>query len=344
MHTDEFNHHPAQLLMNSGIGRFGRPSIGAWLTYGLGSESNNLPGYVVLTAGRGASGGTSNWTSGFLPSTYQGVLFRSQGDPVLHLANPEGLSHEMQKSGLNALTALNRKRHELSGDPEIESRIASYELAFRMQSAAPELMDLSRETKGTQDAYGIHRDETGAVGRGGGAGVRAEFARNCLLARRLVERGVRYINLYHASWDHHSNLDKELGYNCSVVDQPVAALLKDLRARGLLNDTLVIMAGEFGRTSLGENRAARSGVTGRDHHPFAFSAWMAGGGIKGGQVVGRTDDIGWSITEDPVHINDFHATLLHLFGIDHTKLVHRFGGLDLRLTNIGGNVVKKLLA
>jgi len=347
MHTDEFNHHPAQLMMNTGVGRFGRPSIGAWLTYGLGSESENLPGYVVMTAGRGSSGGTSNWTSGFLPSTYQGVLFRTQGEPVLNLSNPPGVSRQMQQAGLDAIGRLNRQRLEKMGDPEIASRIASYELAFRMQSAAPDLIDISDESAKTLEAYGVNRGEPKNLkgGRGAGPTVHNDFARNCLLARRLVERGVRFINLYHASWDHHSNLTPELAYNSSVVDQPVAALIKDLKQRGMLDSTLVVFAGEFGRTPLAENRGGgRKPNTGRDHHPFAFSLFMAGGGVRGGQVVGETDELGWAPSTDPVHINDFHATLLHLFGIDHLRLTKRFGGLDLRLTNLGGNVVKKLLA
>jgi hypothetical protein len=347
MHTDQFNHHPAQLMMNTGVGRFGRPSTGAWLTYGLGSESNDLPGYVVMTAGRGASAGTSNWTSGFLPSTYQGVLFRSQGEPVLNLNNPPGISREMQEKGLRAITQLNRQRLEKLGDTEIASRIASYELAFRMQAAAPELLDLSDETQATLDSYGVNRPEPKGIkgGRGGGADVHATFARNCLLARRMVERGVRFINLYHASWDHHSRLDEELKYNSLVVDQPVAALIQDLKQRGLLDSTLVVFAGEFGRTPLSENRGGKMPKEpGRDHHPYAFSLWMAGGGVKGGQVVGKTDELGWSPVEDPIHVNDFQATLLHLFGLDHLKLTVRFGGLNVRLTNVAGKVVQKLLA
>jgi len=345
LHTDQFNHHPGQLQMNTGVGFFGRPTIGSWLNYGLGSESNNLPGYVVLTAGRGTSGGASLWSSGFLPSTYQGVLFRSTGEPILNLNNPSGLSTQMQKSGLDAILKLNSERLQATGDEEIASRIASYELAFRMQSSAPELIDLSSETAETRKAYGVDRKEKEKTSkRGGGVGTQAAFARNCLLARRLVERGTRFVNLYHASWDHHSGLDEGLKANCDVVDQPVAALLKDLKQRGLLESTLVIMAGEFGRTPLGENRAGYAKVTGRDHHPSAFSLWMAGGGIKGGQVVGVTDELGWAPVEDAMHINDFHATLLHCFGIDHKKLNFPFGGLNIRLTNVAGKVMKKLIA
>jgi hypothetical protein len=345
MHTDQFNHHPGQLLMNCGFPIFGRPSMGAWINYGLGSESHNLPGYVVLTAGRGTSGGASNWTSGFLPSNFQGVLFRNQGDPVLNLSNPPGITPEMQHYGLGALNDLNRIRHQQIGDPEITSRIAAYELAFRMQAAAPELIDLSGESKATLDAYGLDRPEPEIkASRGGGKGQFRAFATNCLLARRLVERGVRFVNIFHASWDHHSNLDSELQHNCLMADQPIAALLKDLKQRGLLDSTLVVWGSEFGRTPLGENRVGYKEVTGRDHHPFAFSLWLAGGGIKGGQVIGRTDDIGWDIVEDPIHVHDLHATMLHLFGLDHTRLTYRFQGRDFRLTDVAGRVVNRLLA
>jgi hypothetical protein len=345
MHTEAFNHHPGQLMMHTGVPTFGRPSMGAWLTYGLGSESKNLPGYVVLTAGRGTSGGASLWSSGFLPTTYQGVLFRGQGEPVLNLNNPDGLSGEMQRKTVEALRDLNKERHEQIGDPEINSRIAAYELAFRMQSAAPELIDLSGEARATLEMYGVGREDGVIQGphRGGGKGQYHSFAANCLLARRLVERGVRFVNLYHASWDHHSNLDKELAFNCGMADQPVAALLKDLKQRGLLDSTLVLWLSEFGRTPLGENRAGYKDVTGRDHHPFAFSIWMAGGGVKGGQVIGKTDELGWNVVEEPVHVNDFHATVLQLFGFDHLKLTYRFQGRDFRLTDVAGKVVKKLL-
>lgn len=345
MHTEAFNHHPGQLLLNTGSTMFGRPSIGSWLTYGLGSESRNLPGYVVLTAGRGTSGGTSNWSSGFLPTSYQGVLFRNQGEPVLNLNNPSGVTAEIQRKSIEGLNELNRLRYSSIGDQEIASRIASYELAFRMQSAAPELIDLSGESKETQEAYGVGREEPDTKGgRGGSKGTFDAFARNCLLARRLVERGVRFVNIVHASWDHHSNLNPELAYNCQMADQPIAAMLKDLKQRGLLDSTLVVWASEFGRTPLGENRGGNPNATGRDHHPFAFSIWCAGGGIKGGQTIGRTDEIGWGIEEDPIHIHDLQATLLHLFGINHKQLTYRFQGRDFRLTDVAGNVVDKLLA
>jgi uncharacterized protein (DUF1501 family) len=344
MHTEAFNHHPGQLLMNTGSTMFGRPSMGSWLNYGLGSESKNLPGYVVLNAGRGTSGGTSNWGSGFLPSSYAGVLFRNQGEPVLNLNNPPGLSAEMQAKTIEAVKDLNGIRHAQIGDPEVNSRIAAYELAFRMQSAAPELIDLSKESRKTIDAYGLDRPEPEIkAARGGGKGEFRAFAANCLLARRLVERGVRFVSLFHASWDHHSNLDVELPHNCLMADQPVAALIKDLKQRGLLDETLVLWLSEFGRTPLGENRNGRPDVTGRDHHPFCFSIWAAGGGIKGGQVIGKTDELGWNVVEDPIHINDLHATILQLFGIDHLKLTYRFQGRDFRLTDVGGKVVSKLL-
>jgi hypothetical protein len=346
MHTEAFNHHPGQLMMCTGVPVFGRPSMGSWLNYGLGSESKNLPGYVVLTAGRGASGGSTTWNSGFLPSTFAGVLFRNKGEPVLNLNNPEGLDDELQKKTIEALRDLNDQRHQEIRDPEINSRIAAYELAFRMQSAAPELIDLSGETKETLDMYGVGREDNPIQGahRGGGKGQYNSFATNCLLARRLVERGVRFVNLYHASWDHHSNLDKELHFNTGMADQPVAALIKDLKRRGLLDSTLVVWMSEFGRTPLGENRGGSTNVSGRDHHPFAFTLWMAGGGIKGGQVIGKSDEIGWGVVEDPVHVNDLHATILQLFGLNHLKLTYRFQGRDFRLTDVAGNVVTKLLA
>lgn len=345
MHTDAFNHHPAQLMMTTGVPRFGHPSLGSWLTYGLGCEADNLPAYVVLTAGRGSSGGVSNWTSGFLPSTYEGVLFRGQGEPVLNLNNPPGVTSEMQQASLDAIRQLNRQHYDQLGDPEIASRINSYELAFRMQTAAPELTDLSNEPQHILDSYGVERAEPEKTNfRGGGPNVYKQFSRNCLLARRLVERGVRCVTLMHASWDHHSNIDPELTYNAGMLDQPAAALVKDLKQRGMLDDTLVICAGEFGRTPLGENRGGRIVNTGRDHHPFAFSLWMAGGGIRGGHVVGATDEIGWFPVEDPIHINDWHATILQLFGFDHHRLSVNFNGLNVRLTNQGGKVVEKLLA
>lgn len=344
MQTDAFNHHPGQLLMNCGSTFFGRPSMGAWLTYGLGSESGNLPGYVVLTCGRGTSGGASNWSSGFLPTHHQGVLFRNQGDPVLHLSNPPGLSRDMQQDTIEAISTLNRHRRGFVRDPEIDSRIAAYELAYRMQSSAPELIDLSGETQETLDLYGVGRATPAEGGRGGGGDVYNQFSLNCLLARRLVERGVRFVNIFHASWDHHSKLTPELAFNCGMADQPIAALLQDLKRRGLLDSTLVLWASEFGRTPLGENRPGFPEVSGRDHHPFAFSLWLAGGGIRGGQVIGKTDEIGWNVVEDPIHVHDYHATILRLFGFDHEQLTYRFQGRDFRLTDVAGTVVDKLIA
>ncbi len=343
-HTEAFNHHPGELLIYTGSQTLGRPSVGAWITYALGSPSQNLPGYVVLTAGRAASGGNTMFGSGFLPSTYQGVMFRSQGEPVQDLTNPPGMTAEMRHFGLDALRDLNTMRQKVVGDPEIASRLASYELAARMQLAAPELTDLSAEPKATLEAYGVDRDAGGlTTQRGGGPDAFKTFSRNCLLARRMVERGVRFVSIHHASWDHHNALDSDLLFNCRVVDQPVAALLKDLKQRGLLDSTLVVWASEFGRTALGDNRPGFASVTGRDHHPFAFSVWMAGGGIKGGQIIGQTDEIAWNIVKDPVHINDFHATILHLFGLDHTRLTYRFRGRDFRLTDVAGKVVEKAL-
>ncbi len=344
MHTDQFNHHPGQLMMNTGFPLFGRPSLGSWLNYGLGSESQNLPGYVVLTTGRGTSAGTQNWTSGFLPSTYEGVLFRSHGDPVLNLSNPGGMSKDVQRMSLDTLRDLNQHHYEQVRDPEINSRIASYELAYRMQASAPELIDFSDESPEILEMYGVGREEPIKNYQGGGKGEFDSFSTNCLLARRMVERGVRFINIYHATWDHHANIDQGLKFNCMMADQPVAALLKDLKQRGLLDETLVVWGSEFGRTPLGENRVGREANTGRDHHPFAFSVWMAGGGIKGGQVIGETDEIGWNILQDPIHINDLHATILQLFGMNHEKLTYRFQGRDFRLTDVAGNVVDKLIA
>jgi hypothetical protein len=345
MHSDQFNHHPGQLLLHCGRAMFGLPTMGAWLAYGLGSESRNLPGYVVLTAGRGTSGGVTLWQSGFLPSAYSGVLFRSKGDPVLNLRNPAGLPTELQRRGLDTLAELNRAEFEKFRDPEIASRIAAYELAFRMQAAAPELIDLSGEDQRTLEMYGVNREDPPIKAeRAGGPGQYRSFATNCLLARRLVERGVRFVSLIHASWDHHSNLDRELPFNTGMADQPIAALLKDLKQRGLLDSTLVVWGSEFGRTPLGENRRGYAKVTGRDHHPHAFTVLLAGGGIRGGQVYGETDEIGWNIVRDPVHINDFHATILQLFGMDHLRLTHRFQGRDFRLTDVGGRVIPEWIA
>lgn len=337
MHGEQFNHHPGQLLLSCGKADLGRPTIGSWLLYGLGNESENLPGYVVLTAGRGASGGSSNWSSGFLSSRYQGVPFRDRGDPVLFLSNPKGVRRSNQRRTLDAIKQLNRLHYEQVGDREITSRITQYELAFRMQSAAPELTDLSSETQGTLEAYGVGRKTPRPTADMQAGDTYHRFSTNCLLARRLVERGVRFVNVVHASWDQHGNLKHDLKWNCNMADQPVAALIRDLKARGMLQDTLVVWASEFGRTPLGQ------GTDGRDHHPHAFSIWMAGGGIKGGSVHGITDEIGWVPVKDPVHVNDFQATLLHLFGLNHEQLSVPYRGLNMRLTDLKGEVVHNLI-
>jgi len=327
MTTDAFNHAPGQLLMNTGSMQFGRPSMGAWVLYGLGSETQDLPAFVVFSSGaKGPSGGNSCWGSGFLPTVYQGVQFRSGGDPVLYLSNASGVDNELQRDTLDAVKQLNEMHLEKSGDPEIATRISSFEMAFRMQSVAPDLMDLSKESKQTLALYGA---EPG----------KASFANNCLLARRLVERGVRFVQLYHESWDQHGNLVKDLRKNCVDTDRAAAALIKDLKQRGLLDDTLVVWGGEFGRTPM-----VQGGSDGRDHHPNAFTMWMAGGGLKPGITIGETDELGFNVAKDKVHVHDLHATLLHLLGFDHTKLTYKFQGRPFRLTDVQGNVVKELLA
>src|SRR5258708_7022733 len=327
MHTDAFNHAPGQIFMNTGTQQFGRPSMGAWVTYGLGSESANLPAYVVFSSGaKGTSGGASNWGSGFLPSLYQGVLFRSSGDPVLYLSNPPGVDQQMQRDSLDSIRKLNEKRLGVTGDPEIATRINSFEMAYRMQSSAPELMDISKEPKNILEMYGA---EPG----------KPSFANNCLLARRLVERGVRFVQLFHEAWDQHGNLVADLKKNCRDTDQACAALLKDLKQRGMLDDTLVIWGGEFGRTPM-----VQGGDDGRDHHPNCFTMWLAGGGVKPGITIGESDEFGFNATRDRVHVHDLHATLLHLLGFDHTKLTYRFQGRDFRLTDVAGELVEKLVA
>ena len=332
MHTEAFNHHPGQLLLMTGSTQFGRPTVGAWSVYGLGSESANLPGFVVLNSGVGTSGGASNFSSGFLPSTYGGTLFRNSGDPILYLSNPEGVTQNVQRADLDLLKDLNQEHYADTGDVEIASRIASYELAYRMQMAGPELVDFSKESQATLDMYGVGKEPTDA------------FARNCLLARRMVERGVRFVLMMHASWDDHTQLNKKLRKNTELSDQPTAALIKDLKQRGLLDSTLVVWGGEFGRTPLAEIRnTSETDNAGRDHHPLAYSMWLAGGGIKGGQVIGATDDLGFNITQDPVHIHDLQATMLHCLGFEHTRLTYRYMGRDFRLTDVAGNVVKKML-
>ncbi len=324
--TDAFNHAPGQIMMNTGSQQFGRPSFGAWTTYGLGSESRDLPGFVVLnSAKKGTSGGASNWGCGFLPTVYQGVPLRSQGDPVLFLSNPPGIDAQSQRESLDALATLNKMRLDAVGDPEIATRINSFELAYKMQTSAPDLMDISRETPETLAMYGA---EPG----------KPSYANNCLLARRLVERGVRFVQLFHEAWDHHGGLTNGLKEQTALTDKPSAALIKDLKQRGLLNDTIVIWGGEFGRTPM-----VQGGNDGRDHHPNAFTMWMAGGGIKPGITLGETDPFGFNVTGDKVHVHDLHATLLHLLGFDHTKLTYRFQGRDFRLTDVHGRVVEKLL-
>ena len=334
MQTNTVNHHPGQLMMNCGSPLPGRPSMGAWVTYGLGSDSQNLPGYVVLSTGSGTSAGTQNWSSGFLPSVHQGVPFRRTGDPVLYLSNPPGVTTEAQRARLDAIRYLNEQQFQKTGDYEIASRIASYELAFRMQAAAPGLLDFSDESAKTLEMYGVNKEPT------------KPFATNCLLARRMIERGVRFVQLFHASWDAHQDLDKNLKKNCGITDKPAAALIRDLKERGLLDSTLVIWGGEFGRTPVVEDRKAGAGKEswGRDHHRHAFTMWMAGGGIKGGQVIGKTDDFAFNVIEDPVHVHDLHATILHCLGFDHKELTFRHQGRDFRLTDVAGNVVPKLLA
>ncbi len=326
MVTDAFNHAPGQLLMNTGTMQFGRPSMGAWVTYGLGSESKDLPAFVVFSSGKkGPSGGNSCWGSGFLPTVYQGVQFRSSGDPVLYLSNPPGVDARLQRDTMDSIKQMDQLHMDLTGDPEIATRINSYEMAFRMQTSAPELMDLSHETKETLEMYGA---EPG----------KSSFANNCLLARRLVERGVRFVQLYHEAWDQHDHLVEDIKENCRDTDQASAALIKDLKQRGLLEDTLVIWGGEFGRTPM-----VQGGNNGRDHHPNAFTMWLAGGGMKPGITLGESDDLGFNVTKDQVHVHDLHATILRLLGFDHKKLTYKFQGRDFRLTDVHGNVVTQLL-
>jgi uncharacterized protein (DUF1501 family) len=336
VHTNHFNHAPAQVFMNTGHTIVGRPSMGSWLTYGLGSESSDLPGFVVLISGKIDPGaGSACWSSGFLPTTYQGVEFRSKGDPVLCVSNPDGVDREVRGHTVDTLRALNQRHLEQTGDPEIATRIAAYEMAFRMQSSVPELVDVTREPKWVHDMYGTEPGKN-------------SFANNCLLARRLVERGTRFVQLYHRGWDHHGtshadDIPHGLPELCKQTDQAAVALVKDLKARGMLDDTLVIWGGEFGRTPMNESRGEGK-FMGRDHHPRAFTMWMAGGGIKPGVTIGATDELGYTIAEDPVHVHDLHATALHLMGIDHLRLTTKFQGREYRLTDVHGNVVSKLLA
>ncbi len=323
VHTDLFNHAPAQIFVNTGSGIPGRPSLGAWLSYGLGSEADDLPAFVVLKSGGSLSGGASMWSAGFLPSLHQGVPFRGEGDPILHVSNPAGYDVQAQRATLDLIRHLNEQRLEQTGDREIQTRINAYEMAFRMQSRAPELMDSTGETRATLDLYGA------APGK-----PQAAFANNCLLARRLAERGVRLIQVYHAGWDHHSDVAGGLRNQCRETDQACAALIRDLKQRGLLEDTLVVWGGEFGRTPMVETSAALGRSLGRDHHPQAFTMWFAGGGIKPGLTIGQTDELGFHVVERPVHVHDVQATILHCLGIDHEQLAFRHQGLNFRLTGV----------
>jgi hypothetical protein len=331
MQTNVFNHAPAKIFLNTGAPQAGRPGIGAWVTYGIGSESKDLPGYVVMISGpRGPRGGAAIWSSGFLPTTYQGVPFRNGGEPILDINSPKGVTPDRQRDALDAIKELNETRLADVGDPEIATRIASYEMAYRMQTSAPELIDLRKETKETLALYGV---EPG----------KPSFAANCLLARRLVERGVRFVQLFHTDWDHHGsggeNLTTGLDKVCKEVDQPAAALVQDLKRRGLLDNTLVVWGGEFGRTPMGEVRD----TVGRNHHIEGYTMWLTGGGVRGGLNLGATDELGYTAVEDPVHVHDLQATILHLLGLDHTKLTFKFQGRDFRLTDVHGEVVTKLL-
>jgi hypothetical protein len=331
VYTDNFNHAPAKIFVNTGSTRFGRPSMGAWVTYGIGSESQDLPGFVVLQSGpRGPRAGALNWGSGFLPTAHQGVPFQSGGDPILNLTSPKGFNLERQQQVLQTVRDLNQTHLKETGDPEVATRIASYEMAYRMQTSGPELIDFSKESKETLALYGA---EPGA----------RSFANNCLLARRLVERGVRFVQLYHTDWDQHggpgTNLNESLDQICQQVDRPCAALIQDLKQRGLLDETLVVWGGEFGRTPMGEQRE----TLGRNHHIDAFTMWFAGAGIKPGQTVGSSDELGFNTIEDKVHVHDIQATILHLLGLDHTQLTFKSQGRDFRLTDVSGDVIKKLL-
>jgi hypothetical protein len=336
MHTDQFNHAPAQLMLYTGSPRLGRPSMGSWVMYGLGAENRNLPGFVVLVSGgKTPSAGKSVWGSGFLPSVFQGCQCRTSGDPVLYLGDPPGLGRSGRRATLDALGRLNRIQAARCGDPETISRIEQYELAFRMQMSVPEATDLAAEPASVLELYGAQPGAT-------------SFANNCLLARRLVERGVRFVQLFDWGWDTHGtgpndDIVHQLPRKCRQIDRPVTALVLDLQQRGLLDDTLVIWSGEFGRTAMNE---ARNGSTflGRDHHPHCFTIWMAGGGVKRGVVHGETDELGYRVVRDPVHVHDLQATILYLLGLDHERLTHRFQGRDFRLTDVHGQVVRELLA
>lgn len=323
VHTDHFNHSPAQLFCNTGNGVPGRPSMGSWLSYGLGNEADDLPSFVVLKSGGSLSGGAAMWNAGFLPSVHQGVPFRGHGQPILHVSNPPGYDQKAQRDSLDLIHRLNSKQLEDIGDPEIRTRMEAYEMAFRMQSRAPELMDFSQETKETLDLYGANPLDP-----------KNDFATNCLMARRLAERGVRFVQIYHAGWDHHSNVEGGIRGQAKQTDQACAALVEDLRRRGMLDDTLIVWGGEFGRTPMVEASAALGRSQGRDHHPQAFTMWFAGGGIKPGFSLGQTDELGFNVVEDKVHVHDVQATILKCLGIDHTKLTFRYRGLNFKLTGV----------
>jgi len=331
MHTDQFNHAPAQIFFNTGFSQPGRPSIGSWVTYGLGAEASDLPAFIVMSTGSGISGGAANWSSGFLPTVYTGVRFRNQGDPILNVTSPKGVDARLQRDSLDLIGALDRRRLAEDGDPEIATRIASYEMAYRLQSSAPELMDLRSETKNTLEMYGADP-------------AKPSFARACLLARRMVERGVRFVNIYHEGWDAHTDVSGNLHKNCGETDQAAAALVRDLKQRGLLDQTLVIWGGEFGRTPMVESNLALGRSLGRDHHPQAFTMWLAGGGLKRGMSYGATDELGFNVVENQVHVHDMQATILHLLGLNHERLTYRYAGRDFRLTDVHGQVVKEILA
>lgn len=331
MHTDQFNHAPAQIFFNTGGPQPGRPSMGAWVTYGLGAETNNLPAYVVLSTGGGTSGGAANWSSGFMPSTFAGVPFRSKGDPILNVRNPDGVDDKLQRDTLDLISQLNKEKLDNIGDPTIKAKINAYETAFRMQTAAPELMDIKSESQATLDLYGAKPGKS-------------SFANNCLLARRLIERGVRFVSVNHKGWDHHSNVKGGLQGQCGQTDQASAALILDLKQRGLLEDTLVIWGGEFGRTPMVESNAALGRSLGRDHHPQAYTMWLAGGGIKQGITIGETDDLGFHITKDPVHVHDMQATILNQLGLNHEKLTYTYQGRKFRLTDVHGKLINKIIA
>jgi hypothetical protein len=329
--TDQFNHAPAQIFFNTGFAQPGRPSLGAWVLYGLGAETQDLPAFVVMSTGSGISGGAACWSSGFLPTVYTGTRFRNQGDPILNVSSPEGSDEKLQRETLNVVQSLNRQRLAVDGDPEIATRIANYEMAFRLQTSAPELMDLKSESQETLDLYGCDP-------------AKPSFARACLLARRMVERGVRFINIYNEGWDAHSDVAGNVKNNCGKTDQASAALVRDLQRRGLLDSTLVIWGGEFGRTPMVENSVALGRALGRDHHPQAYTMWFAGGGIRSGLTYGLTDDLGFHIAENPVHVHDLQATILHLLGLDHERLTFLFQGRKFRLTDVHGHVVTPILA